>query len=868
MLLEKRLLPLFLVVLLSYGAMSPYVMDRPEKDTTAILRHYPSADTDLETFEPFTGNKAAADQPFFRRAPTTPFGLSDTISLWLRADVGLSYGGPNDTINSWSDQSGRGLDASISGDPHTVPSLSGDLINFNPAIHFDKDNINPMNVLDTISEYLELSDVVDSIFTKNNTFYIVSANTKGDVSQDHRILLYVSDQVGAFTSDYDGFGGIPPTAFEFHIHRDSANNGSGIFVQDSSNYPYQQAIETIDNNEDFPLLTTAFYQSDPEPGNEGFVGVADNGSSTLFVSDSVRIPGAPTSRLQVMRIGRHGNSVNTNISIDNNLDGDIAEIIVYGDSHTDASPSSKRNKIETYLGIKYSIQLDTDRGSDAVNFDYIASNGDTIWPGTSDVVYRTYHHQVAGIGRDDASILNQKQSKASTDSILTIGLGTIAASNALNPNTFGQPVSFLVWGHDDASAHYDDRNTTDVPNTVTERMSRVWHVKNTGNVGTVDIWFDLNDFGSYSTDIDDMQLIVSDVPVFAKGTVHRPESYTGGVVKFDDVVLKDGQYFTLGTQEKIYTNSPGGVRDNLRLWLKTDGGFFTSNDEVIIWADSSGYGHDAVNVGLNRPTLIDGSSLENALNFYPVVEFDDVNEEYLDLSAHASDVFTKDNSFYFVLSGPRGVGLPLKTYIVLYAADNGAPASAYNGFGDNDDLLEFHLHYEQFPSNSGSSSALFVQDTSGPGHSVEIDGQGIPAYFSRRLTSLSHGFYTAGDSTGVAANNGGVFSQNYVAPIPQNNHEADSLFIGRHVFQDLPTFFLDGNISEIIVYGGYSALTPAEREANRKKIESYLAIKYGFTLGKVRFTNPYYDYVASDGTVVWPGNLTHLTRDIITMWLE
>ena len=819
-------------------------MDPSEEDTLQIPIQPTSKNLHNEPLKVSPKKETVReDGSFFRRAPTTPFGLSDTISLWLRADVGLSYGGPNDTINSWADQSGRGLDPTVPGG--AAPSLSNDLINFNPALSFD--NTDP-------SDYLDLSQWVDSIFTKNNSFYIVSANTRNASPQNHRILFYVAPEIGSFAFDYDGFGGVPYD-FEFHVHRDSTSNVSGIFLQDTeSTFPDQQATEIGDNNDDIPWLTTAFYQGDPAPGDTGFVAIADNGSASLAKSDSVNIPG--DMDITVMHIGRHAQFTVTIDDADTryNMNGDIAEIIVYGDSHTDASPSSRRNKIETYLGIKYSIQLDTDRGSDVVNFDYIASNGDTIWPGTSDAAYQAYHHQVAGIGRDDASILNQKQSKASTDSILTIGLGAIAASNALNPSTFGQAVSFLVWGHDDASAHYNDRNTTDVPNTVTERMSRVWHVKNTGNVGAVDIWFDLNDFGSYSTDIDDMQLIVSDVPVFAKGTVHRPESYTSGVVKFDDVVLKDGQYFTLGTQEKVFTNSPGGIRDNLRLWLKADGGFFTSNDEVITWADSSGYGHDAVNVGLNRrPTFVGGDSLDIALNFNPVVAFDDANEEYLDLSAHAPDVFTKDNSFYYVLSGSRSTGVTDKTYIVLYAADNDAPTVGYNGFGGDDDLLEFHLHYVQFPSNSGSSSALFVQDTSGPGHSVQIDGLGIPAYPSRRLAALSHSFYTAGDSVGVARDNGGIFNSSHMQPIPQDNHEADSLFIGRHVFQNSQALFLDGNISEIIVYGGYSALTPSEREANRKKIESYLAIKYGIGLGLFPFFNPYYDYVTSDGTVIWPG---------------
>ena len=163
MLLEKRLLPLLLIVLLSYWIASPYVIDPTEEDTTPVPVFYPDENVATSPEETPITPETAVDNAFFRRAYTTPFGLSDTVLLWLRADVGLVYGGANDSIISWADQSGRGLDPEVpSSISEAIPSLSSELINFNPAIHFDKDELNAS--MDTISDYLELSDSVRSIF--------------------------------------------------------------------------------------------------------------------------------------------------------------------------------------------------------------------------------------------------------------------------------------------------------------------------------------------------------------------------------------------------------------------------------------------------------------------------------------------------------------------------------------------------------------------------------------------------------------------------------------------------------------------------------------------------------------------------------
>src|SRR5262249_50097182 len=79
--------------------------------------------------------------------------------------------------------------------------------------------------------------------------------------------------------------------------------------------------------------------------------------------------------------------------------GSIAEIVTYPNtSHTTAA----RNKIETYLGLKYGITL---------QHDYVSAVGATVWSRSFNAAYNT---NITGIARDDNSGLTQKQGKSSS----------------------------------------------------------------------------------------------------------------------------------------------------------------------------------------------------------------------------------------------------------------------------------------------------------------------------------------------------------------------------------------------------------------------------------------------------------------------
>ncbi|KGL63876.1 choice-of-anchor D domain-containing protein [Polaribacter sp. Hel1_85] len=165
----------------------------------------------------------------------------------------------------------------------------------------------------------------------------------------------------------------------------------------------------------------------------------------------------------------------------NYLDGEVAEIMVM-----DAVPSPKEQQhIQSYLAIKYGITLDpSDNYATITEGDYLLKDTNTkIWDYAANMIY---HNDVAGIGRDDAMVLNQKQSKSiNSDAYITIGLTAIETSNQLNANTFASNKDFLVWGNNNGSVAPGNVTETELICAPEKTLARTWKIVEKGTVGAV-----------------------------------------------------------------------------------------------------------------------------------------------------------------------------------------------------------------------------------------------------------------------------------------------------------------------------------------------------------------------------------------------
>ncbi|MFF2912691.1 Ig-like domain-containing protein [Paenibacillus sp. NPDC057934] len=217
-----------------------------------------------------------------------------------------------------------------------------------------------------------------------------------------------------------------------------------------------------------------------------------------------------------------------------NFNGDIAEIIVY-----DSSTKTERAKIETYLAVKYGITLNTG------NSNYIASTDNVVW--TADGVYK---NNIAGIANDGAEGLLQKQSRSvNAGDQVVIGIDELSDTNEANTGTLADG-QYLIWGDNGKTLVFN----TPLGTTRKNYADRIWKVKNTNNVGQVQLTIAKSAVPSGAT------LVVSNSATDFTGAKEYPftEISSNGVAYYTTttkVALTDGQYFTFAAPAPVLDNA-------------------------------------------------------------------------------------------------------------------------------------------------------------------------------------------------------------------------------------------------------------------------------------------------------------------------
>ena len=252
------------------------------------------------------------------------------------------------------------------------------------------------------------------------------------------------------------------------------------------------------------------------------------------------------------------------------FDGEVAEIILYSFSLT---PLEKL-KVESYLAIKYGITLDPSITN------YVSSSGTVIWNNA------TYWNDVFGIGKDDASGLNQTSSNSintgSGDGTGQSGKGNIVLSSA---SSFDDG-DFLMIGHDNSalSAQY-----TDLPTSVKQaRIAREWKADRTGDVGTVNLNFELNGIslpGTIGTATTDFNILIdSDGDGdFSDATATNPSTVNGTLLTFNGLTIPDGAVFSFSFQlTKTWDGSESTVWATGDNWAQNSTPEANGYDHVVI----------------------------------------------------------------------------------------------------------------------------------------------------------------------------------------------------------------------------------------------------------------------------------------------
>ncbi|HUS86480.1 MAG TPA: T9SS type A sorting domain-containing protein [Bacteroidales bacterium] len=252
-----------------------------------------------------------------------------------------------------------------------------------------------------------------------------------------------------------------------------------------------------------------------------------------YTQNKSKDTGTVSRRLQ---FGRPPRSQQLPVSAYNGL---IPEVILFSRF---ISPK-ERQQVESYLALKYGISLNQELPAS-----YLNSNGEIIWDSE---INAAFNQNIAGIGRDDLSGLNQRISESTqTPGVMKIGVMSDLKNN-----------SFLTWGDNGRPLRFVDESGV-------RKLQREWKIS-TFNFNGCSLYFETNVLSLNEIDpLHDGEIYWMMVDRSGTGkypfrqTAYikcQPLSLSGGFVQFSSVVIDtdDSGYdvFTLIAAPSFFTRS-------------------------------------------------------------------------------------------------------------------------------------------------------------------------------------------------------------------------------------------------------------------------------------------------------------------------
>lgn len=707
-----------------------------------------------------------------------PGGVVNGILMWHKADDGVTTAGAK---SIWQDMSGNGRDVTQTNNASYQPTLVTNpsytansknySFNFNPFYYFDGTN----------DFFYRLNDAYFPTTTSPGSTYGVmfnsnagGYNTAYGWGDDDPNLVRANDNYQFWRDN-----GLPLQG-DVSLNTQNAHIG-GMAWKGSANGLYL--------NVDGRTFSTASYN----------IGNINNGNPISFQIGS-----------EGYNLGAYGWE---------QYQGGISEVFAYSVDHQNTGGDEKQ-RINSYLAIKYGITLKNDAGTAVPN--YLSSSSAVIWNATANAAYSK---NIAGLAKDDASALNQKQSKSNVNGqqvlIGTTGLGSTNTSNSVSLSD-GQ---FVLWGDNGLTKSLSvSHNTVVGGNQINLRFGAVWKVQNTGSAGTVRV--------TWPTGIVNLHLIQSTDDVISTTDTHTLMSNTisvnGASYNYADVTLSDGSYFTFGG----YIAGPGGVGQDLSLWYRGDSGVETDGSNKVTGWNNSTATQVKLEMSSTNAYIPYNDQTTKSWNFNPTLSFDGTNN-YLRNST--TDYLTAAGSVHYIA-------------VTRLAAS----ASGFNSIfaiAGNDD--GFFL----YPQNN----LIYPMPAIGNGYNAVASGPG---------SANRYGIFSAIlPKTGTPVNQRGFYNgleKIYTSPYPLTGGSYSLPTKGAYIGADGTTGDNpNGDIAEVIVY--HQPAGGDMTNANLAKIHSYLAIKYGITLDQSTPQN----YINSSAGIVrdatanagYQSNIAGIARD-------
>ncbi len=487
------------------------------------------------------------------------------------------------------------------------------------------------------------------------------------------------------------------------------------------------------------------------------------------------------------------------------LTGEIGEIIYFDYELT----TLQRRRVESYLAIKYGITLTTQNLTghtptpvgNSNPGDYITSTNTLLWDASANL---TYHNDVIGIGRDDGTALDQRRSVEFNENPAAETTLALEKSDISTP--FTNDLGYVLTGHDIEPLAFDAVGVG-VPTGIDQRSQRTWFVQTNGTPGAVTLTLTLGGSFLNTGNVAEYALLVDSDPDFSNGAsiITAGAVLEGNLLTFPNVNFSDGDYFTLSLTP--ITEFPGNVASDLSLWLRADAGTNTTTNGTGItsWEDQSVNGSDAIGTGDAVYSNV------NNFNFNPTISFSD------DAQA-ITGRFNRNN----------GIG---STVFVVGELSAESPRTG---------IFEFGGERPGLPVDSNSRQLLFTEGYAFPNLSDAPINLNTPTLFS---------IQDQGNQDGFVVNQNNSLLDSETSKSGSFNSSFTNTSLGEQ-----PYYYLGddgtgddeftGEIAEVIYYDTELSIT------DRRKVESYLAVKYGITLDNSLGAEDG-DYVDSDGITIW-----------------
>jgi len=441
----------------------------------------------------------------------SPGGVATDNTVWLKANVGTTLN-PTNQVTTWAEQSGATITGDFSthnpgasGQTQIPPTFQTTGFNFNPYLKFVASNPNCVSSNNLITGTSIVGSQQMTMFQVINLHPIVNGKPaevwcKWQTSNTNANRLGDESNTGANLNK---------------VRLDFRNSGN----------PLQSTATVNDRQIIYTGMATASNLS------IRFMGASDN---SMAVSANFAPTG--TARLSLGNENEAGgDTYPTNI--------DIAEFILYKRALTNV----ERNQIESYLAVKYGMTL-VQTGADAN--DYLNTTGGVIWNHTANA---PYINNITGIGRDDASGLNQKQSLSiNSRAMVTIYTnqpagwgGVFPLTNADNTIGFADDQHYILFGDNLA----DTLVTQCSANGRFSKMARTWKVQVSGTAGgpvgvSEPIILSLK---KANVPPQITTLIIANDPNFTTGLTFIPMQDNGTELYAEVPTITNGQYFTFGS---------------------------------------------------------------------------------------------------------------------------------------------------------------------------------------------------------------------------------------------------------------------------------------------------------------------------------